>query len=156
MRHLLATALSLAHPAPATPAAEAAVPDDAQEAVVRKVIDGDTFVIESGEKVRLIGIDTPEKAGPYTQEEPFGKEASVFSKTLLEGQTVYLAKDTSDTDRYGRLLRYAYLKDGTFVNLCLVEEGLATAVEFPPDTAYAEIFASAEADASKKKKGLWK
>ncbi len=153
---LLATALSLTPPVTTTPAAKAAVPAGAQEAVVSRVIDGDTFVIESGEKVRLIGVDTPEKAGPYTKEEPMGKEATAFSKALLEGQTVYLAKDTSETDRYGRLLRYAYLSDGTFVNLRLVEEGLAKAVEFPPDTAYAEVFETAEAEAAQQNKGLWK
>lgn len=152
---LIATALSLTQPAPAAIDTKSAVPDDAQEAVVSKIIDGDTFIIESGEKVRLIGIDTPEKAGPYTKEEPFGKEATDFSKALLEGQTVYLVKDTSDTDRYGRLLRYAYLKDGTFVNLRLVEEGLATAVEFPPDTAHAEALETAESEASRQNKGIW-
>ena len=132
------------------------IPPDAEKALVEKVIDGDTFILESGEKVRLIGIDTPEKAGPYTTEEAYGKEATAFAEALLEGKTVYLEKDTSETDRYGRLLRYAYLEDGTFVNLELLEEGLAEALEYPPDTRFADMFRAAEDKALDQKKGLWR
>jgi len=74
-------------------------------------------------RVRYIGIDTPETFHPTRGEQPYGKEASARNKELVGGRTVYLEKDISETDRYGRLLRYVWLEDGTMVNGALVADG---------------------------------
>ena len=71
---------------------------------VARVIDGDTFEIETGEKVRLIGIDAPESVHPTKEDECYGETSSKVLKELIEGKSVYLEKDVSETDRYGRLL----------------------------------------------------
>ena len=126
-----------------------------QAAEVKEVIDGDTFVLDSGEKVRLIGIDSPEVAGPYTKEEFYGEQASAYAKSVLIGTTVYLDKDVSETDQYGRLLRYVYLADGTFFNLNLVQNGYAKAGYYPPDIKYTDQFEAAEKKASDSSIGLW-
>ena len=93
------------------------------------VIDGDTFVISSGERVRIIGIDTPEVTGPYTKAEFYGKQASTYTKFVLVGTIVYLHKDVSEADRYNRLLRYVYLEAGIFFNLLLIQAGYVEAVQ---------------------------
>lgn len=127
--------------------------------LVTKVIDGDTIAIQGGEKVRLIGIDTPETVDPRRPVGCFGKEASNETKRLLTGKKVYLEKDVSETDKYKRLLRYIYLPlDGSqmlFVNDYLVREGFATALTYPPDVKYSEQFLEAQRQAREAKKGLW-
>jgi micrococcal nuclease len=120
-----------------------------EQGVVARVIDGDTLVLENNERVRLIGIDTPEK----------GQRCFEGAKNRLEqlvlGKRVLMVKDVSERDKYGRLVRFVYL-DGFFVNLALVEEGFAHAFEFKPDTSLASLFHLAEAMASSEKKGcLW-
>ena len=89
---------------------------------VTRVVDGDTIVVEGNLKVRFIGVNTPETVDPRRPVQCFGHEASDFNKSLLEGKVVRLVKDISDTDKYGRLLRYVYMEDGTFVNLALVSQ----------------------------------
>jgi|GEM_PF-2065202 len=121
---------------------------------VTKVIDGDTIQIETGEKVRYIGIDTPETVHPSKPVECFGKEATAKNKELVEGKTVRLEKDISETDKYGRLLRYVYVGD-IFVNLELVKEGYAVSSTYPPDVKYQDRFLEAQQEAREKQKGLW-
>ncbi len=75
---------------------------------VRRVIDGDTFVLYSGEKVRLIGVDTPETKHPQKPIQHFGKEASEFTRRMIEGKAILLEYDGKRSDRYGRLLAYVY------------------------------------------------
>lgn len=104
-----------------------------------RVVDGDTFVLSSGEKVRLIGIDTPEKG------EELYEEASERLESLIIGKELKLKKDVSETDRYGRLLRYVYAED-VFVNAVMVEEGYASAFRYEPDVRYADYFSSLESD----------
>lgn len=124
--------------------------------VVERVVDGDTFVTEDGDKVRMILIDTPESVHPdQSKNTPFGKIASDYTRNLLEGKVVYLERDVSDTDRYGRLLRYVYLEDGTFVNEHLVKEGYAQIATFPPDVTYEAEILAAERYAREHEKGLW-
>ncbi|KKU64076.1 MAG: WD40 domain protein beta Propeller [Candidatus Amesbacteria bacterium GW2011_GWC1_47_15] len=118
---------------------------------VERVIDGDTLKLESGQTVRLVGIDTPEITG---KDECFGQEAAEKLKELVEGADVTLVKDISETDRYGRLLRYIK-KDGEFINLKMVEEGYAAAATYPPDVKYSESFVEAQRIAREEKKGLW-
>jgi micrococcal nuclease len=123
-------------------------------AVVKKVVDGDTVELSDGKKVRYIGIDTPESKKPNTPVQCFAIEASKRNEQLVAGKTVRMVKDVSETDRYGRLLRYVYV-DEVFVNEQLVAEGYAFARSFPPDIKEQTIFASAEAKARDEKQGLW-
>ena len=123
--------------------------------LVTRVVDGDTIELESGEKVRYIGIDTPETVKPGWPVECFGKEASKRNRELVEGKWVTLASDVSDRDRYGRWLRFVYLPDGTFVNDLLVREGYARVSSFPPDISKQDVFLAAERDARAAKRGLW-
>lgn len=122
-----------------------------EEFLVTKVIDGDTVVIEGGEVVRYIGIDTPEIS---QGNECFAKEASDKNKELVLGKMVRLEKDVSERDRYGRLLRYVWIGE-TFVNDYLVRQGYATAVSYPPDIKYQELFRQAEKETREGSKGLW-
>ena len=134
---------------------------DKQTYLVTKVVDGDTIEIEGGQKVRYIGIDTPETVDPRRLIGCFGKEASAKNKELVLGKKVRLEKDISETDKYGRLLRYVYLpadKAGvgdSFINKYLVAEGFAKASSYPPDIKYQEIFRATEKSARESKKGLW-
>ncbi len=113
------------------------------------------IALASGETVRYIGIDTPETVKPNAPIECFGKEASEKNRALVSGKKIRMQKDISDTDRYGRLLRYVYLEDGTLVNEVLVREGYAFASSFPPDIAMQEVFREAERSAKQNKRGLW-
>lgn len=125
--------------------------------LVTKVIDGDTIEVKiNGEKkrVRYIGIDTPETVHPDKPTECFGKEASDRNKELVAGKMVRLEKDVSETDKYGRLLRYVYV-DNDFINLRLVSEGYANILTYPPDVKYSEQFLKAEQEARKSDLGLW-
>ncbi|GIW62292.1 MAG: hypothetical protein KatS3mg090_1002 [Patescibacteria group bacterium] len=121
---------------------------------VVEVIDGDTIVLENGEKVRYIGIDTPELNTERGDPECFALEAKKANERLVLGKKVKLEKDVSERDKYGRLLRYVYVED-IFVNEYLVREGYAKAVSFPPDVKYQERFLQAERQAREKNKGLW-
>ncbi len=125
-----------------------------QSAIVKRIVDGDTFELESGEKVRLIGINTPELHHPQKGVECFGQEASDYTSTLLLGKTVSLEKDVSETDRYGRLLRYVWI-DNTLINQKLVADGYAYASSYPPDVKYQEVFKEMQEQARMSKKGLW-
>lgn len=125
---------------------------EGQSAVVTRIIDGDTIEVDiDGQtyRVRYIGIDTPE----YDQY--LGPEATEYNRALVEGKTVYLIKDVSETDVYDRLLRYVYLADGTFVNAELVRGGYAQAKSYPPDTLHHQQFVELQQIAESQKHGLW-
>ncbi len=131
-----------------------------QTAVVTRVIDGDTIEIESGQKVRYIGIDTPETKHPTKALQCFGQEAYLQNKQLVEGKRVRLVKDVSEVDRYGRLLRYVYVNtesspSGLFVNDFLVREGFAHARTYPPDVRHTDLFLKSEQQARMNNHGLW-
>lgn len=125
-----------------------------ESVLVTKVVDGDTFEIEGGRKVRLIGIDTPETVDPRRAIGCFGKEASDHLKEILTGKTVRLVRDVSNTDSFGRLLRYVYVED-LFINKILVWDGYAVARSYPPDIAHQIEFRDAERQARENSKGLW-
>ncbi len=146
------------------------LPEGFVAARVIHVVDGDTIEVamESGTeaKVRLIGIDTPETRHPSKGKEPFGPEATAFTKDALDGQIVYLEKDVSETDRYDRLLRYVWTdvpldKDSEeemrskLFNARLVAEGYAQAYTYPPDVARAEFFFQLQREAREGGLGLW-
>ena len=116
--------------------------------VVSRVIDGDTILLNSGETVRLICIDTPET------NEPGFQEAKDFLTGLVLNKNIKLVKDTSETDRYGRLLRYLYLDD-LFVNGAIVKAGYAETYRYPPDIALCDEIEALEATAKAQKIGLW-
>lgn len=121
---------------------------------VTRIIDGDTIEIEGGERVRYIGIDTPETVDPRKPVQCFGVEASKKNKELIEGQMVRLEKDITDRDKYNRLLRYVWVGD-TFVNLELVKQGFAQSYSYPPDIKYQDQIVAAQQQAREVKRGLW-
>lgn len=127
---------------------------DIGEVKVVRVIDGDTIEIEGGERVRYIGIDTPETVDPRKSVQCFGVEASNKNKELVENKMVRLEKDITDRDKYNRLLRYVYVDD-TFINLELVKQGFAYSYSYPPDIKYQDQIVKAQQDARENKKGLW-
>ena len=120
-----------------------------EEALVIRVIDGDTIELADGQRVRYLGIDTPE------QGEFFATEASAKNKELVEGKVVKLQSGNRDQDEYGRLLRYVYI-DGIFVNAELVAQGYATAYIFDPDEQYSQIIVQLEQYAKLRNIGIWR
>ncbi len=122
---------------------------------VRWVIDGDTIVIETGEKVRYASINAPEIAHDDEPGEPFGKEALKANIALVKNKTVLLEFAKQDRDRFGRLLAYVFLLNGTFVQESLIKQGLAFVCYNPPNTKYFERLLQIQQQAIKEKKGLW-
>ena len=144
---------------------------DSEEVVtVIRVVDGDTFLLDTKERVRLIGIDTPEKYYSKKLEkdserskkdistiQKLGREASDFVKNLVEGKKVILKTDrySDKRDRYNRLLRYVYLEDGTCINAKIIESGYANAYTlFKFEKA--DEFLKLEKEARMNNRGLWK
>lgn len=135
---------------------------------VKEVVDGDTVrvILEKGgeEKVRLIGVDTPESTGEV---EPFGREASEFTREKLEGRQVWLELDVEERDRYGRLLAYLWtqkprvdaVKDETvrkgMFNAELLLSGYARVMTVPPNVKYADYFVNYQREAREETRGLW-
>lgn len=139
-------------------------------AKVTKVVDGDTIkVLLNGKEytVRMIGVDTPETVHPNKPVQFYGKEASNYTKSQLTGKVVYLQKDVSETDRYGRLLRYVWVSRPSsdnpseieiknhMYNAILVKNGYAHSATFQPDSRYSNIFVGLEREARSKNLGLW-
>ena len=121
---------------------------------VKRVIDGDTIVLENGERVRLIGVDTPETVHPNKPVQYFGKEASAFTKNMVEGKKVKLEYDWQRKDRYGRTLAYVYLEDGTHLNAEIIKQGFGFAYTKYPFKNMDE-FKDYEKNTRKAGKGLW-
>lgn len=118
------------------------------ESTVSRIIDGDTIELANGDKVRLVGIDAPEKNQPYYKE-------VISQLKILEGKSVRMEKDKTNKDRYGRYLRYIFLGDN-FINLELVQNGLAYVYIVNPDKKYEKEFLDAEAVARANGVGVWK
>ncbi len=124
---------------------------------VTRIIDGDTIEVQKGiylYTVRYIGIDTPETVHPSKPVEYFGKEASEKNRELVESKAVRLEKDVSETDKYGRLLRYVWFDD-LMVNAELVRLGYAQVVTYPPDVKYQDLFLKLQKEARDAGRGLW-
>jgi endonuclease YncB( thermonuclease family) len=119
------------------------------------VTDGDTIRVDRGrgsEPVRYIGIDTPEPV------DAFGPAATAANAALVEGREVTLELDVSETDQYGRLLRYVWIDDGggwILVNRALLLGGVAVVTTYPPDVRYVDLFTAAQATAREEGAGLW-
>jgi endonuclease YncB( thermonuclease family) len=124
-------------------------------AVVLSITDGDTIRVDRGvgsERLRYIGMNTPEVGDPGAD------EATAVNARLVEGMGVFLERDVSETDQFGRLLRYVWIDRGagwTFVNLELVRLGFAEAATYPPDVRYVDLFVAAEREARAAGVGLW-
>jgi micrococcal nuclease len=122
---------------------------------VKRVIDGDTLLLINGERVRLIGVDTPETKHPQKPVQYFGREAYLFTKEMVDGKEARFEFDRQKRDRYGRLLAYVYLLDGTFLNAEIIKQGYGFAyTRFP--FKYMEEFRRFEREARDKRKGLWR
>jgi micrococcal nuclease len=127
---------------------------NSQILICARVIDGDTIVLSNGEKVRLIGVDTPETKHPQKPVEYYGKEATAFTKKMVGGRVVKLKYDVQRRDKYGRLLAYVYLMNGTFLNAEIIKQGYGHAyTRFP--FKYMEQFKEYEKEAREAKRGLW-
>jgi micrococcal nuclease len=129
-------------------------------AIVKEVVDGDTVLVEVAgrtERVRLIGIDTPEATGGFLPVECYGDEASAFTRSLLpSGTEVRLTRDAEARDRYDRLLAYIHrADDGLFVNLEIAANGYAEALIIAPNSTHAGAFYAAAATARDQGLGLW-
>lgn len=123
--------------------------------LVERVIDGDTLLLADGERLRLLGVDTPETVHPNRPVEPLGPEASQFTKRLVEGKPVRLGFDKERKDRYGRLLVYVYV-DGLMLNEELIRAGLGEAqLQYPYSDAMKRRFRQAENEAREARRGLW-
>ena len=134
------------------------VPAHSENAVVVRVIDGDTITVQIAgaiRTIRLIGVDTPETKHPTKAVQPLGPEASAFTQAALDRKTVRLEADPAgdDSDRYDRLLRYVYL-DGKNFNARLIREGYATAIRAFPYSRKRE-FLRLEAQARQERRGIW-
>lgn len=130
---------------------------------VGRVVDGDTIVTADGRKIRLVGVNTPEST---TRIEEYGKEASNYTKSKLNGKQIWMQKDVSETDRYGRYLRIIWLSVPSddmdeneirtkMFNADLVLNGYAEPSTYPPDVKYSEYFVKFAREAREANKGLW-
>lgn len=135
---------------------------------IERVVDGDTLKLSDGRRVRLIGVDTPEYH--YSKKllrdskrnhrdiksiQALGKKAYNFTRQLCEGKKVRFEEDAEARDKYGRLLAYAYLEDGTFINARILEEGYGQVMTIPPNVKYADKFFKLERRSREEGKGLW-
>ena len=122
---------------------------------VTRVVDGDTLVLHNDERVRLIGVDTPETKHPTKPVEPFGPEASSFTKRAVEGKVVQLKFDREKRDRYQRLLAYVYLDDWC-LNEEIIRAGYSKCItRYPFDRSMKARFRLAEDEAKTSRRGLW-
>ena len=132
---------------------------DASVGRVVRVVDGDTIEVQLGatrEKVRYIGVDTPETKDPRRPVQCYGQKASDFNTRLVDGELVRLVRDVQERDRYERLLAYVYrVRDGLFVNAELARLGYAQPLSIAPDVRYADRFAALAREARQAGRGLW-
>lgn len=151
---LLCCLAALRWSTPAPPPADA-LPDAAQLHRVTRVVDGDTLLLETGHRVRLIGVDTPETKHPDRPPEPWGWEASEFTRGLVDQKLVRLDYDRERFDRYQRVLAYVYC-DGWLLNEELIRAGLSPAkTTFPFRSDMQRRFRNAEQQAREAGRGLW-
>ncbi len=136
--------------------------DDGSSATVARVlrvVDGDTILVAIDgreERVRYIGVDTPETVKPHTPVQCFGKRASAANHRLVDGRDVRLVADAEARDRYGRLLAYVYrVRDGLFINETLLRGGYATTLTIAPNVRFADRFAALARQARDAGRGLW-
>ena len=122
---------------------------------VKRVIDGDTVVLDDGTKVRLLGINTPEMANRHRAAEAGGKRAKQWLTEQLKDQFIHLETDVEKIDKYGRTLAHVFTDADAHINLQLVQRGLAAVSLYPPNLKYANALITAQAVAEKQRLGLW-
>ncbi len=123
---------------------------------VTRAVDGDTLLLEGGFRVRLLGVNTPETKHPDRPPEPYGPEASEYTRSLVDQRTVSLEYDRERLDQYRRVLAYVYLDDGSMLNQRLIETGHSPAVvSFPIRSDRKRLFEIAERDAQTRVAGIW-
>ncbi|CAN2042870.1 micrococcal nuclease [Candidatus Magnetomoraceae bacterium gMMP-15] len=122
---------------------------------VKYISDGDTIILRNGKKIRYIGINTPEIAHRNKKGEPYGQAAKKFNKKLVNGKKVFIIFDSNKFDQYGRILGYIFLKDGTFINARMIEEGYAYCLYYFPNIKHSNIFLKLQRKAMSQKKGIW-
>jgi micrococcal nuclease len=122
--------------------------------IVTRVVDGDTVVLNRGERVRLIGVDTPETKHPQKPVQRFGREATAFTRRVVEGRPVHLEYDGQRRDRYGRTLAYVFLADGRLLNAEIIRQGYGFAYTKYPFRRLEE-FRQLEREARRAGRGLW-
>lgn len=122
---------------------------------VIKVIDGDTVILENGEKLRYAGIDTPEIHTSTNTPQPFAISAFELNKKLTEGKILYFEQALRERDRYGRLLGELYFENGTAVSEILVKEGLAFVCFYPGSAKYYQKYLPLQKEAIKERKGIF-
>lgn len=131
----------------------------AEYGVVKRVVDGDTLILNNGQKTRLIGVDTPETKHPKKPVEYFGKETTAFTQKMVQGKRVRIEFEPGNTstghkDKYGRTLAYVFLEDGTFLNAEIIKQGYGFAyTRFP--FRYLDEFRRLEREAREQGRGLW-
>ena len=123
---------------------------------VKWVNDGDTIVLTNGWRVRYIGIDAPEIDHENQTAQPYGYKARSFNKKLVLSQKISLEFDEERRDRYGRVLAYIFLGDGSFLNSQMLENGLAYYLHRRPNVKYEKVLMNAQRQAMKGHKGLWR
>lgn len=136
---------------------------------VKRVVDGDTLLLEDGKRVRLIGIDTPEmhvsnklyrdskKSGEKIEViQKMGKKSYEFTRSLIEAKSVRLEFDVEKQDKYERMLAYVYrVDDNLFVNAEIIKQGYASMMTYPPNVKYADLFLKLYQEARENRRGLW-
>lgn len=122
---------------------------------VASIYDGDTIVLKNGERVRLLGINTPEIESRFRINEPGGIAAKIWLKQQLKNKKVYLEYDQEKQDRYKRLLAHLYLPSGKHLNIALIENGLATVNIMPPNLRHADKLIQTQRQAEEQKLGIW-
>jgi micrococcal nuclease len=124
---------------------------------VTRVVDGDTIVLESGERVRLLGVNAPEVNHPKKPVEAFGKEAADFTRRMVEEKLVRLELDPNvpPRNKRSRTLAYVFLQDGTFLNAEIIKQGYGFAVTTFPPLKYEYDFRKMEIEARENRRGLW-
>lgn len=138
----------------ATPTLAVTPGPNRQEARVARVIDGDTVELDGGQRVRYIGVDTPEMTDSRPSIRTWAERAKEKNRELVDGKKIVMERDVSETDRYGRLLRYVYV-DGVMINSELVRLGFAYATSFPPDVKQQDLLTQFEREARAAGRGLW-
>lgn len=128
---------------------------DLEQVCINFIYDGDTVRANTGELIRLLGVDAPEMNWEEGEPEFYAREAFEYTKENLLGQLVYLEYDEVKEDKYGRTLAYLFLADGSFFNEKLLEEGYARLLLIPPNLKYSDKLKEAEAEARNAGRGIW-
>lgn len=122
---------------------------------LKRIIDGDTLVLQSGEKVRLIGINTPEVESRFSEAEPGGEAARTWLQRYLRSPMLWLEYDAQEFDKYDRRLAHVFLESGEYLNAALLEQGQAMLTLIPPNLRYASRLIKAQQQAEKAARGIW-